>query len=481
MTLYFPSSADSSALPPFSSIARAAAGQLFPIALQIEMHYQCRYAQYTFVDHICIVALPSRSRRCTSRTALLPPKLIKQWELPLFGFFSVDVSVSNPSCHFSDGSPCDSATADSAANPCIMVGGDSSSCNSSNVLNQEVTGSNNKLRRSKLHLLALRQSSPASESSLARACNLFQRLQSLDAAASGAGIPMLPDFKLPLLSSDCISKLCDASHSDVGASLDEPVDECTLKPMLSSNYVPVNKPTVPSFQSYESKFRFLDLQVPPVLRPVVACVFAAAVSAANDSSSGLQASGSASHLASSSAAVHPLSLSPARHTQTEMSDKRTVSASARSSKQPVKRTKSSDASFAVPSSRISVSASTNSKASSNVITGEVSTFASVTDAPRTLVADTVVVPKKSAAIASSSQNLKIDKQSPGYEQLKSKLWSKLHTKFRRETQPAIDIDLLRTVYNRCVLYIMNPKQMILMTTALQHAAGLGAYSRKNGR
>lgn len=42
MTAAFPSSDGSSSLPPFSAIARAAAGQLFPISLQIEMHYQCR-------------------------------------------------------------------------------------------------------------------------------------------------------------------------------------------------------------------------------------------------------------------------------------------------------------------------------------------------------------------------------------------------------------------------------------------------------
>lgn len=43
MTLDIPPSTESSSHPPFSVIARAAPGQLFPIALQIEMHYQCRY------------------------------------------------------------------------------------------------------------------------------------------------------------------------------------------------------------------------------------------------------------------------------------------------------------------------------------------------------------------------------------------------------------------------------------------------------
>ena len=42
VTAYLPSSSDASH-PPFSAIAAAAPGQLFPIALQIELHYQCRY------------------------------------------------------------------------------------------------------------------------------------------------------------------------------------------------------------------------------------------------------------------------------------------------------------------------------------------------------------------------------------------------------------------------------------------------------
>ncbi len=389
----------------------------------------------------------SHCSRCTARSALLPPKLIKQWELPLFGFFTADATGCNPSNHSSGGMPtCSSAHAEFSAAPSTATG-DGVGCESSSRdnLNQGAVGCSGKLLGNKLHLLALRESSSVSDCSLALACSLFQQQQQ-GPPASCVDLSAIPGHQLPLLSADCILKLCDPSVEADDAGWDKCNDGGALRPKPLINHVSVSQPAAPPFQLYESKFRFLDLQVPPVLRPVVPCVFAAAVSAANASTSGPQECGASSFVAASSTAVHPLSLSPTRRTQADKHDKRPASASARSWKQASKRPKTSDTAFAVPSSRVPASASSSAMPAPDTIAGDVSAFASVNGASPSLV-------PPAAVVASSSQNLKVDKESPGYELLKSKLWSKLHTKFRREAQPAVDIGLLKIVFNRYVTYV----------------------------
>jgi hypothetical protein len=386
--------------------------------------------------------------RCCERSALLPSKLIKQWELPLFGFFTADA------CHHSC-SLCDVVPPYlSNTTSCNAGGVDSCNDSSSSIVNQESMGSSHKPPSYKLHLLALRACSTMSDYKLALACSLFQQQHSVAPDASEAGAQTLSSLALPLLSSKCAAALCDKSQAEGDFGLDEAAEEDALQPLLSSNYIDVKQSTVPSFQMYESKFRFLDLQVPPILRPAMSCVFAAAIAAANAVSSDAQAPGSSSLLANSSA-VHPLSLSPARHIQAEKQDKRPGSASARSSKQSFKRSKNSDAPFAVPSGRAPASTSSNSKVAPDISKSEVSADASVNRASHTLAASASVVDKRSSVAASSSHNLKAHKESPGYEPLKSKLWSKLHTKFRRETQPAVDIDLLKIVFNRCKTLVLS--------------------------
>lgn len=388
------------------------------------------------------------------RSALLPSKLIKQWELPLFGFFTVD--ACNPSCSFSDVMP----TCLSNTTSCSAGGVDSCNDSCSNIINQEAIGSNHKPPSNKLHLLALRASSTVYDYKLALSCSLFKQQQSVAPDAPDAGVQTLSDLALPLLSSKCAAALCDKSQVEGDFGLDEAAEEDGLQPLLSSNYIDVKQSTVPSFQMYESKFRFLDLQVPPILRPSMSCVFAAAIAAANALSSGAQAPGSSSLLANSSA-VHPLSLSPARHIQAEKQDKRPGSAIARSSKQSFKRSNNSDAVFAVPSGRAPASTSSNSKVAPDVIKSEVSADASVNRASHTLAAAASVADKRSSVSASSSHNVKAHKESPGYEPLKSKLWSKLHAKFRRETQPAVDIDLLKIVFNRCTTLFPSSTMLFL--------------------
>ena len=89
------------------------------------------------------------------------------------------------------------------------------------------------------------------------------------------------------------------------------------------------------------------------------------------------------------------------------------------------------------------------KAVSDVIPGEGATFAQLLAAsPSPFAADAASAAKKSAVTSASSHPVKSDQKSPAYELLKSKLWSKLHTKFRRETQPAVDVELLKVVFDR---------------------------------
>ncbi len=300
-----------------------------------------------------------------------------------------------------------------------------------------------------LHLLTLRDNPSLSDSSLAFACNFFQQRQLWNTSASDIKVGYLPEFKLPLLSKDCISRICDASQAQSDLGLDDSLHGSSLLPSPPIHYVPVKQTGAPSFQSYESKFRFLDSQIPPVVRPAASCIFAAAVSSANASTSHHQAQLNSATLANSNAAIHPCSLSPARQSRAEKQGKHPNLASARVLNQQSKRLKASDRTCADPSKYLSAPDLSSSKVVPDVTPGELFTFASRKDA---LTAPPIAADhaKKSPIVATgSSENVKVAKKSPAYEHLKSKLWSKLHTKFRRETQPAVDIDLLKIVFNRC--------------------------------
>ena len=141
---------------------------------------------FTFVTGACV--------RCCMRSALLPSKLIKQWELPLFGFFTVD--ACNPSCSFSDVMP----TCLSNTTSCSAGGVDSCNDSCSNIINQEAIGSNHKPPSNKLHLLALLASSTVYDYKLALSCSLFKQQQSVAPDAPDAGVQTLSDLALPLLS-----------------------------------------------------------------------------------------------------------------------------------------------------------------------------------------------------------------------------------------------------------------------------------------
>lgn len=396
--------------------------------------------------------------RCTVRSTLLPSKLIKLWELPLFGFFSAGVH----DCNHATGDFINAMPGCSAGAAQIGGGGVGNDSGSNSFI-QEATGTNGHAHGNKLHFLTLRQTPSVSDSTLVFACNLFQRHLSLSTPSSDFGISAISEkknFKLPLLGSNFISKLCHAPLlGDADASLGEEHDAQldTEQPLPASNYVLLKQSTRPSFQVYESKFRFLDAQIPPALRPAAPCVFAVAVSAANAPTSHLQALDSDSFAVNPNAGVHPCSLSPTRGKNVDKQDKQANSSSGRLPKKPLKRSKTPDATFLVPSGQ----ASTTMKAVSDVIPGEGATFAQLLAAsPSPFAADAASAAKKSAVTSASSHPVKSDQKSPAYELLKSKLWSKLHTKFRRETQPAVDIDLLKIVFNRCALAHLNSQDVL---------------------
>ena len=188
----------------------------------------------------------------------------------------------------------------------------------------------------------------------------------------------------------------------------------------------------------------------PPLRPAVTCVFAAAVSAATAAATAPQISNNQSGSAKSSIVVHPCSLSPSRHVTIDKQDSRPNPESSRSSKQLSKRSKTSDGPFAA-SSRVSAPTSANMKAVPEAVPGAIFTFASAVsalDTSSTLTSGAAGAAKESAIVVDSSANRKGGKRSAAYERLKSKLWTKLHTKFRRETQPAVDVELLKVVFDR---------------------------------
>ncbi len=382
----------------------------------------------------------------------------------MFGFFSAGVSDCSTTSDLSSEKP----ICHSAVSPGGVGVGDCGVGGGSNIVIKEELSSSHHIRSNKLHLLTLRQTPSASDASFALACIFFQQQQLLAPAASGIEIATLPDFKLPLLSRNCMSNLCDASQADYDISFGESMYESNAQPMPSSTYVVIKQATMPSFQSYESKFRFLDSQIPPVVRPAISCVFAAAISAANASTSDHQAGGGLASLANSAASVHPCSLSPARHTKAEKQSKGVNPATTRTLNRQSKRAKTSEGLSTVSSNHLPAAAPTHAKAVSDFVSGALSTFASCKDSSAAQSAAADVAPQKTPHVAGSSENFKDGKKSPAYEQLKSKLWSKLHTKFRRETQPAVDVDLLKIVFNRCRSSLSTC--FVSLLTFLQHAA-----------
>jgi hypothetical protein len=382
--------------------------------------------------------------RCTERSALLPSKLIKQWELPLHGFFTAgaskcsttsDLSSENPLCNL-DASPGGFGVVDFA---------DSSTSNS---IVTEASRSSSHTFGIRLHLMSLRQTPSLSDSSFAFACKFFQQQQSLDTSAADIEIASLPDFKLPLLNRNCILRMCDASQAESDLCVDDTIHDSALQPTPPSYYALIKQTSGPSFESYESKFRFLDSQIPLVVRPAVSCIFTAAISAANASTCNPHAEVNLATLANSTAAVHPCSLSPTRKSKLEKQGKSHNSASVRFLKQQSKRLKASEGPLAVSANHLLASALPSSQVVSDVIRGDLTTFAFCkgTSATPSIAADVAKLPP--IVSAGSSGIVKSVKKSSAYELLKSKLWSKLHTKFRRETQPPVDVVQLKIVFNR---------------------------------
>ncbi len=373
---------------------------------------------------------------------MLPPKLIKQWELPLFGFFTPGCTECSATSDLSSKKP----LCNHASSPCGDDAGDCGNSVSGNFTVKEASSSNSHACSAKLHLLTLRQTRSPSDSSLAFACHFFQQQQPLlETAATDIEISSWPDIKLPLLSRSCVLRICDASQTESDAYLDHSIHESAesaLQPIAPTNYVHVKQASRPSFQSYESKFRFLDSQIPPVVRPAVSCIFSAAIFAANVSTTNSQVPDNSGIHANSTAAVHPRSLSPARQSKVEKQGKGPNPASARVQQFKASEGPNADSSHHLPSSALS-----NPKIVSDIAPGDLSTFASCKHASVTPAAD--VSQKFPIVVSSSSENKNDLKKSPAYEHLKSKLWSKLHSKFRRETQPAVDVDVLKLVYNRC--------------------------------
>jgi hypothetical protein len=268
-----------------------------------------------------------------------------------------------------------------------------------------------------LHLLALRKTPSVQDASFAFACSTFLQQRPLEATTLQMHDEMLPELKLPLLNCDIISQLSEESLAECDSSVLQPSQESAASCIPLSDYVALRPSSLPSFQTYESKFRFLDAQIPLVLRPAAPCVFASAISATHASARDSLAPGNAAAIHGTSAVVHPCSLSPSRHVKVEVHDKRPNSASVRPSTH-AKRLK---------------------KTSAAEISGEQTACPADPNGSRTAT--------KSSAVARAAAQVKVANKSPAYELLKSKLWSKLHSKFRREAVPAIDVDLLKIVFN----------------------------------